>query len=333
MKPMGTGIIQPLHRCHGATLRGRVPGPGELSEFTGAFSFRLGTARVLPAKFHFTRAICERGIKMANFKYTFLFDWQRRAGWTETFYKPVSGSPSTGANAEFARDFARERAKVLTGSATILAARVSDVETPRAVRVFSLGTKGALGTGIVLDNLQPDVVNVAQLVSFNSTGEERRFYLQRGLDDRDVNDGLIDYASNGVARTNRWLNWLCNNTWSMRDYTKTLQQAVTAIDGAAKAVTVFNGAVYAVGDIVLIQSRTVGDGLKVRWQGRVANVAGNALVLKGYRYGDTAGGFIWKLTATYPDLTSFQMPNPNWARTRQTGRPFNLPRGRAPKRT
>jgi len=295
--------------------------------------FPLGSARVSLGKFHFTRAICARGSIMANFKFTFLFDWQRRAGWTETFYKPVSGTPTTGGNAEFARDWARERAKVLTGSATIIAARVSDVTTPRAVRVFSLGNKGALGTGVIVDNLQPDVVNVAQLSSFNSTGEERRFYLQRGLDDRDVNDGIIDYSQNGIARTNRWLNWLCNNTWSMRDYTKSAQQPLTAVDGATKVATVQNGAAYAVGDIVLLQSRTVGDGLKVRWQGKVMGVNGNAVQLKGYRYGDTAGGFFWKLTATYPDLTSFQLPTPNWARTRQTGRPFNLPRGRAPKRT
>lgn len=270
---------------------------------------------------------------MADFKYTFLFDWQRRAGWTETFYKTVSGTPAAGALLGNATQWASERARVLTGSATILAARVSDVLTPRAVRLFPLGVKGALGTGLVLDNLQPDVVNVAQLITFNSAGEERRFYLQRGLDDRDVNDGIIDYSENGVARTNRWCNYLSNSAWSMRDFVKSNQQTITSIDGESGACTLVNAAGFATGDLVLVASRTAGNGLKVRWQGKLSGVAGQTVILKGYRYGNADGGNIWKLTATYTDLTEFSRPNPNWARTRQTGRPFNLPRGRAPKRT
>jgi len=270
---------------------------------------------------------------MATIKFTFLFDWQRRCGWSETFYHTISASESNQEIQQQAQRWAAERVRVMTGSATLLSARCSDIATPRKVTIVELGLKGALGVGIVLNNLQPDVVNIAQFVTFNSEGEERRFYLMRGLDDRDVNDGIIDFLVNGKSRYTRFFNFLQSAGWRMKDFTKSDQTNVIAIDGETRSVDIGNAAAFNRDDIVLIQSRTAGQGLKLRWQGRVETKVANILTLKGYHQGNAEGGKIFRLTATYPDLTSWAMKEPNWARTRQTGRPFDLPRGRAPKKT
>lgn len=270
---------------------------------------------------------------MATFKFTYLFDWQRRAGWTETWYSTPSGTPPTDFQNLKATSYANQRKTVLTNQATILACRVSEVTEPRKVKIVMLGMKGALGQGFVVDDKEPDVVNVAQLVSFDSVGEERRHFLQRGLDDRDVNEGVIDYDHNGMARSRRFWDFIRDNQWSMKDYIKTNKQQIVGVTGSDKIVQVANGAAFKESDIVLVKSRTVGNGLRMNWQGKVESVAGNLVKLKGYRYGDASEGHIWLLSPTYPDLGAWVIPTPNWARTRQTGRPFGLPRGRAPKRT
>jgi len=270
---------------------------------------------------------------MATLKYTFLFDWQSRAGWTETFYSNESGSSDILTQREKARLFGAERARVLTAGATVLVARVSDVLTPRRVTIVPIATRGALGQGLVFENIQPDVVNVAHLVAFNTGGQERRHYLMRGLDDRDVNDGKIDYRENGAARYNRFFNFIRDNNWAMRDMLKDPPTQVTSVTGTSGIVKVANAANLVGGNLCVLQSRTVGNGLKVNWQGRITDVVLNDVYLKGYRYGDAVGGQLWKITPSYPDLQGWVIPVPNWARTRQTGRPFFLPRGRQPKRT
>jgi hypothetical protein len=280
-----------------------------------------------------TLAILRRGVSMAILKCTFCFNWQSRAGWTETFYGNFNGSPSPTQVAAAVSQWAAERARVLTANATILFCRSSDVTTPRKVKITYLAVKGTLGAGLILNNIQPDVVNVAQLVSFNSTGDSRRFYLQRGLDDRDVVDGKITYEQNGLARSRRFWDFLKNDNWSMRDFTKSDQIAVSTVDGRLKTLTAGAAIPWANNSLILIESRTVGNGLKVRWQGRMFAKNGQICQLKGYRFGDTEGGVASLLTPTYPDLQDWTIPEPNWARTRQTGRPFDLPRGRAPKRT
>lgn len=270
---------------------------------------------------------------MATFKFTFLFDWQSRAGWTETWYSTVGGTPPSNFRVLKAESYANARAKVLTNGATILSCRVSEVTTPRAVSIVMLGLKGALGQGIIFNDKETDVVNLAQLVSFNSVGDERRHFLQRGLDDRDIVEGQITYIENGMAKSRRFWDFLRDNSWSMKDYIKSAMQPISSVNGSTKKVLVTDGTAYPAGSVVLVNSRTAGNGLRMDWQGKVKSTVGNLVELQGYRYGDAVGGFIWLLTPSYPDLTEWVIPTPNWCRTRQTGRPFNLPRGRAPKRT
>lgn len=268
---------------------------------------------------------------MAAFKYTFLFDWQQRAGWSETFYKETGSG--TGEATALARAWGTNRQKVLTAAATILAARITPTNDPRNTTLFPLGLKGALGQGIIVDNIQPDVVNVAQLSTLTASTGQKRQYLIRGLDDRDVVDGQITYAQNGVAIMNRWLNFLVSSAWQMRDYIPGVPAAVNLVDGVSGIVTGGAIAGIAVNDIVVMNTRTTGGGKKVHWQGRVKEVGVGQITLRNYKFGDAAGGQIVKVVASYPAFTQHFEPIPNWARTRQTGRPFNLPRGRAPKRT
>lgn len=271
---------------------------------------------------------------MVAFKYTFLFDWQSRAGWTETFYKETASSTGqqiAGINAD---SWAAARARCLTAAASIIAVRVTPTNDPRNTTLFSIKKKGALGQGLILNNISPDVVNDAQLTTLTSTSGVKRQYLIRGMDDNDIENGLITYGANGIAVMNRFLNFLVNQGWAMRDFVSSGQVAMTALDGATGIVTCDPIAGLGVGDIVVVNGRHVGNGKKVRWQGKVKTFGAGTITLKGYKFGSLAGpGTIEKITANYPTFQSHFEPDPNWARTRQTGRPFNLPRGRAPKKT
>jgi len=270
---------------------------------------------------------------MAVLKFTWLINWQERAGFTEAFYKTIGGTIVPAQIETLARGWATKRAACLTVDARILSCRVSDVLNPRRVQIVNIGLQGTAGIGILLDVFHPDVVNVCQFITFNSAGESPRYYHQRGLPDGDVVDGKVTFAENGRAIYNRFWNFMVTNDWEMRDFTKSNMKTVASIDGVSKEATLTNAAGFAEGDLILIQTRQAGNGLKRSWQGKISYINGVILGLKGYRFGDCSGGQVWKLTATYPVLSSFALPEPNWARTRQTGRPFGLPRGRAPKKT
>lgn len=299
----------------------------------GVFSFLIASARRCPEKLHEAGQILLQGETMPNYKFTWKIDWNRRAGWTESFYRSTSGTPGTNELRDHARTWASNRARVLTAAATIQACRISDVTIPRAVQIVGLTNRGALGSGLVFENIQPDVVNVAQLVTFNSTASIPRYYLQRGLDDRDVIDGQITYAENGKGPSTRFWNYVQSDDWRMRDLVKSTTKALTLVNGATKIAIATNWVGYAENSLVLVESRTSGNGLKMRWQGKVDNIDDNEARLKGYRFGNAEGGTVSLLTATFPNLTEWSLPSPNWARTRETGRPFDLSRGRASKRT
>lgn len=270
---------------------------------------------------------------MPNFKFTFGFNWETRAGWTENWYRAYGGTPSRDAIQADVLAYCNRRARMLVRGAKIEYCRVSDVATPRKVMMFSLRFNGTLGR--IPDGGAPpddDVPNLGQLVKFTSTGQEDRYAIFRGLDDRDIVSGIIDYGQNGRGATNLFCAFLIAQNWLMRDMQKSLRRELVGIDGATGVITAAAALGYAENDIVVVQTRIAGNGKKLRWQGKIINVNGATGKLKNYKWGDTEGGEIHKLTALYPNFTDFQFPGPNYARTRQTGRPSPLSRGRQPVR-
>ena len=272
---------------------------------------------------------------MAMCKMTFLINWGQRCGWTETFYKDVGiGSGSQSGQRTAANAWADQRAGCLTAKATIIGCRISVAANPREVYLVGLTKPGVLGKGWVLDNDQgADVPNVAQLVTFSAQGGAKRIYLQRGLGDNDVNNGIIDFKENGKGPYTRFWDYIQNFGYCMRDYTPQESKKLLTINNQERVALFTAAPGFVDRTLITVHTRNAGNGLKVYWTGRCGVPAAAAVPLRGWHIGDCEGGVAFEILATYPDLVGWAIPEPNYARTRQTGRPFGLPRGRQLKRT
>lgn len=265
---------------------------------------------------------------MATAKFSFLINWDSRAGWSENWYKAVGAvSNNTEINANVLL-YARRRVACLSRLATIVACRVTDVAVPKKTVLINVDLMGVLGRAGDLVSPDADVPNLAQQVRFQTNGEEVRTFLQRGLDDRDIVAGKITFDQNGIAPFNRFWTLLTDDGWMMRDMIKSNRREVITVDGTSGVVTAAAALGYAENTLVLVNSHHTGNGKRVTWQGKIINVNGINGKLKNYKFGSLTGGEIWQLTPTYADLMEFQIPAPNWCKTRQTGRPFFLSRGR-----
>jgi hypothetical protein len=265
---------------------------------------------------------------MATAKFSFLINWGARAGWSENWYKAVGAVAN---NTEIQANvllYARRRIACLSRFATIIACRVTDVAIPKKSVIVTVDLMGTLGRPGDLESPDADVPNIAQQIIFSTNGEENRIFLQRGLDDRDVVQGKVTYAQNGIAASNRFWTLLQDDGWQMRDMQKSLRREVLGVDGTSGVLTAAAALGYAENDIVVVNSHHIGNGKRIRWQGKIINVAGATGKLKNYKFGSLSGGEVFKLTPFYADLMEFQTPSPNWAKTRHTGRPFFLSRGR-----
>jgi len=264
---------------------------------------------------------------MAIIKIQLLINWQATAGWSETFYKQISDS-DVGGNAmlEVGRDLAQRRALVLTPVATILGIRVANVAAPKVtflqrVNIIGQNTQTLSSSG-------PDVVNVAILATMNSSLGAKRQYLMRGLLDNDVIDGYITLAQSGTGIFTTWFNFLGNGSFRIRDLQPGDPKPIGDVDGNTGIVDCAAAATFAAGDLVTLKSYIAGSFRRVNWTGRVLAVGPSVVQLQNYTRGNATTGTLTKQTIDYGVVNRFRVPFPQRARTRQTGRPFDLQRGR-----
>ena len=255
----------------------------------------------------------------------------KTAGWSELFYKQVSDS-DVGPNALLAvgRDLAQRRALVLTPVANIVGLRATNVAFPRITTLQRLNIQGQ--NTQILSSSGPDVVNVAVLATMSSSLGGKRQYLMRGLLDDDVVDGNITMAQSGIGIFTTWFNYLGSGSFRIRDLQPGTPFPIGAVDGGTGIVDCSAAAGFAPGDLVTLKTRTAGAGKKVNWTGVLLSTGPLVVQLKNYKWGNAFGGTITKQAVAYGDVARFTVPFPQRARTRQTGRPFDLLRGRASAR-
>jgi len=263
-------------------------------------------------------------------RWSFLVNWKDRAGWSENWYKPAAALAPSNEVGGIVRDYVNRRIGCLVRDATILACRVTDPLQPKKAVIIQVNEMGTLGRVGDHANPDPDVPNIAQQVKFETNGEQPRFFLQRGLDDRDVVGGIVTFAQNGQPVFSRFWNMLINDGWQMRDMQKTNRREVTTVSGSTGVMTATAALPYGNNQLVVVNSRTAGNGKRRYWVGKITNIAGATGKLVNYKFGNLEGGDVFQLDPFYAALLSFQIPVPNWAKTRQTGRPFFLSRGRQP---
>jgi len=268
---------------------------------------------------------------MATIKYQLLINWGSVAGCSEIYYKTVGSlSVTPSEQLEVGRDLCRRRSLVLTPKATILALRATDVTLPRITTLQRVNIQGQ--NTQILSSSQADVPNLAILATMNSSLGGKRQFLMRGLLDDDVVDGQITLAQSGTGIFTTWFNFLGTGFFLIRDLQNGIVRSITSIDGSTQTVSCASAADFSVGDLVTISSRTAGNGKRVRWTGKILGVGPLLLQLNGYKWGNTTGGTITKVTVQYGTVGRFTVPFPQRCRTRQTGRPFDLLRGRVVRR-
>jgi len=268
---------------------------------------------------------------MTIIKFQLLINWKTTAGWSEIYYKQVSDG-TIGPNEQLAvgRDLGQRRALVLTPVARIIGIRCTNVDFPR---ITTLGRVAIQGQNTqVLSSSGPDVVNVAILATMSSSLGGKRQFLQRGLLDDDVVDGEITMAQSGVGIFTTWFNHLGNGSFRIRDLQPGVPKTVLSVDGAAGVVACPSAADFTVGSLVTLVTRTAGNGKRVRWTGRVQGIGPAVVQLANYKWGNATGGTLTTQTPAFGTINRFVVPFPQRARTRQTGRPFDLLRGRATRR-
>jgi len=268
---------------------------------------------------------------MATIKAQLLINWGSVAGWSEIYYKELSGGTvPISEQVEFGVDIARRRALVLTPKCMILAVRLTDVALPRVTTLRRLAIPGQ--NTQILSSSGPDIPNVAILATMSSSAGGKRQFLQRGLLDDDVVDGYITLAQSGTGIFTTWFNHLGNGSYRIRDLVPGTPRAVASVDGATGIVSCAEAATFAQNDLVSLKSRTAGNGKRVYWTGRVLGVGPGIVQLANFKWGNTTGGTLTKQTITWGVVGRFAVPFPQRARTRQTGRPFDLLRGRVTRR-
>jgi len=265
-------------------------------------------------------------------KFIFRFNWYGSRGWSETFYSGDSGGPNSAVAEAKARGFARMRTGCLAAGSTLLGVSIADPIDPRNSKTIALNLPGVLGGGI-LQTPSPDVANIAILNNLQSASGTRRSYLQRGLDDGDVVNGVVTYARNGAGSFNAFWQYIStNDSFALRNTTPGTPIEIDNVNGDGLMTTTTDHGL-SVGDRVLVKTQTIGNGPKIRWYGVVRLVPlATAAYLKGWKRGEAEGGEVQDVTITYESITSFATATPNLARTRQTGHPFGLVAGRQRKR-
>lgn len=268
---------------------------------------------------------------MTIVKFQLLINWKQTAGWSEIYYKYTSGGDVSGnALLEVGRDLARRRSLVLTPVARIVGLRATNTDFPKVTYLQRLAIQGQ--NTQILSSSGPDVVNVAILATMNSSLGGKRQFLMRGLLDDDVVDGEITLAQSGVGIFTTWFNFLGSGSFRIRDLQPGTAFPIGDVDGGTGIVDCAAAASFAAGDLVVLKTRNAGAGKRVNWTGRVLGVGPATVQLANYSWGNAFGGTLTKQTLAFGEIGRFTVPFPQRARTRQTGRPFDLLRGRASAR-
>jgi hypothetical protein len=272
---------------------------------------------------------------MAILKMTFLVNFQDRAGWSETHYRTLSGIPDLGDGniARIVRATATRRAGCLSGRCSIRACRVSYTDTPASVRLVQINQPGALINNALTTNGGPDVPNVSLLTTLVGTNGTRRAYFLRGLADGDVVDAQVTFARFGQGPYTAWFNELAAGQYNIRDQVNGVATGVVSIAGSTGIMTTVGPTGYPADQVVLVKTRNAGNGKRITWTGRAFSNDGVSVQLRNWRYGNAEGGTIRALTTVFRQITDAVQNEPRWARTRKTGRPGDLSRGRVSNRS
>jgi len=262
-----------------------------------------------------------------SLKYTLQINWGENRGWSETFYTESAASPSSTEASTFARALARARAGCLTNGAVILACRISNPQAPAVVVGLELNLPGVAGNGS-LSTDPTDVAALAVLINLYGVNGTRRSFLQRGLTDADVVRGKMTFAYSTRRPYNTFWNLISSSAFAIRNTTNGPFKDITTVSGNGVLTT---SVVFAAveGETVVIKTRSAGNGPKVRSLNKIQSVLGpSSFLLKDWKRGNCEGGQVALQTVNYETMSSYSLSQPAFVRTRQTGHPFGLLRGR-----
>ncbi len=262
--------------------------------------------------------------------YQLLINWGSRSGFSEEFTFESPTTPSPGSQTDVvATALGNARAGCLTRAARIVGCRVFDPFLPRVVRPVRLDLPGVLGSSISpLGNTGPDPATTARLIRFTASNGSTRNYLMRGLPDGDVQDGRFTAAASGHGPYESFLNLVGGPTSRILSNSLTLLGDFGSITGSTGFLSGPLGVVYTANQLILVKTRVAGHGCRIYWIGRTASGGTGNAVLRGWHRGNTEGGQVFAVSRVLVSVSTRTSPVPDYTRTRATGKPFFLPRGR-----
>lgn len=277
---------------------------------------------------------------MPNFKMTMVF-LSGGVGWSETFYKADAGDPFAIANAVVGQNGLLDaRRAMMSVFYAIKAIKVANVDAQRDGIVSGISQTAGQGTFGGNTAAGSPAVGADDAVNFRlySGTTLWRSYLTRGLPQTAyttagtlVRDGAFGTACNALGQA------IVRGNWSLR-------QATTGAAVNLTAVTTNNQQIYRLTSDAPIPGLTVASTISVKGAFGISNVNGRYRVIRildanvvevvrrirpsfGTLTANT--GRIAAINYTYPLINRFSIVA---AANRQTGRPLDASRGRAPVR-
>lgn len=266
---------------------------------------------------------------MSIIKCTMRINWGSTRGWSESFYlnDTTINEPNL---KKWMEEWARVRAGALAKKCTILDVRVSDVAAPNVVRSFEMNLLGTFDPAPAAGGSDPAMLAI--LFNYNGTSGVRRSFLNRGIPDSSCLDGYLTVAAGNDPAFKAWLNYPLN-WFSIRDVTNDAKKDVVNVSGDSRIVETAAAHGYAVGQMVIVKTRVEGGGEKVRATYQIESIVSpTQFRLKKWSYGNCIGGTVNGYGITWSPITTASIVRPALVRTRQTGLPFGLLRGRRSNR-
>lgn len=271
---------------------------------------------------------------MAHYKLTMRINWGQVAGWSETFYYDSDQDIGSDGIRNLGRSLMSGRAICLTRNATILDCLISIEGSPGVTRTVIGGFPGSLGTSSPPTADGADIVMACLQVNFRAGTTARRAYMMRGMVDADIVGGIVTFAASSPAPFIAFLDGVVRgNGVRLKDRTIVSSTQIVSVSGAGLLTVVAGSWAPIRGQTLTLSTRVAGGGRSYNSVCRVLSVnTGGTFNVTPWSNGNCEGGLASIISYAYTDISSAQFSSPNRAKTRRTGRPFGLLRGKQARR-